>query len=82
MGNEKMQQNEGKVKKLRIALKKRFGFTLNISPELKTLDWDTLNPDLLINPEYKQYLIWRLRKRGDQALISVFTILKYSAQPQ
>ena len=52
MGNEKMQQNEGKVKKLRIAFKKRFfGFTINISPELKTLDWDILNPDRVISPE-------------------------------
>ena len=32
--------------------------------ELKTLEWDILNPDVLINPEEnKRYLIWRLRKR-------------------
>ena len=69
MGNEKMQQNEGKVKKLRIAFKKRFfGFTINISPGLKTLDWD------------KHFLIWRLRERGDHALISISTILKFSAE--
>ena len=29
--------------------------------------------------ENKTYLIWRLRKRGDQALISISTILKFSA---
>ena len=47
--------------------------------ELKTLEWDILNPDQLINLE-NQHLIWRLRKRGDQAAISISTILKFSAQ--
>ena len=57
-----------------------------VSLELKTLDWDILNPDRLFSPEIKNkqeenkhHLIWRLRKRGDQALISISTILKFSA---
>ena len=49
--------------------------------ELKTLEWDILNPNRLINLEIKKKhnIIWRLRKRGDQALISISTILKFSA---
>ena len=43
-----------------------------------------LNPDRLINleiiqEENKHYLIWRLRKRGDQSLISISAI-QFSAQ--
>ena len=37
-------------------------------PELKTLEWDILNPERMINLEIKknkQYLISRLRKRMD-----------------
>ena len=53
--------------------------------ELKTFKWDILNPVRLINhgdqeEENKHYLIWRLRKSGDQALIIISTILKFSAQ--
>ena len=42
--------------------------------------WDILNPDWLINLENKHFLIWRLGKRGDQALILIFTIQKFPAQ--
>jgi len=73
----------------------------NISKEqtqLKTLEWDILNPDRLINLEInnkrrtsiinleiitrgeQELLIWRLSKRGDQALISISTMLKFSAR--
>ena len=53
--------------------------------ELKTLEWDILNPDWLINleikkEENKRYLIWRLRKIVDQALIPISTIQKFPAQ--
>ena len=54
-----------------------YGYLLS---ELKTLELNILNPDRLINLENKQYLIWRLRKRGDQALISLSTSLKFYAQ--
>ena len=33
-----------------------------------------------IHEDNKQYLIWRLRKRVDQALIPISTILKFPAQ--
>ena len=54
------------------------------SPELKTLEWDIPYPDRIINleikwEENKQYLISRLRKRVDQALIPISTILKFPA---
>ena len=54
-------------------------------PELKTLEWDILNPDRLIdleinNKENKHNLIWRLRKRVYQALILISTIQKFPAQ--
>ena len=52
--------------------------------QLRTLEWDILNPDQLINLEKKEenkhYLIWRLRKRLDQALIPISTIQKFPAQ--
>ena len=50
--------------------------------EIKKKSGLSINPDRLINLEIynKQYLIWRLRKREDQALISISTILKFSAQ--
>ena len=51
-----------------------------IWPELGTLKWDILNPDRLINLENKHFLIWRLGKREDQALILIFTIQKFPAQ--
>ena len=43
-----------------------------LRPELKTLEWDILNPNRLINLEIK--------KKGDQALISISNIIKFSAQ--
>ena len=53
------------------------------SSELKTLECDTFNPDLLINleqEENKHYLISLLRKRVDQALIPISSIQKFPAQ--
>jgi len=54
-----------------------------MNSKLKTLECDILNPNLLINPEIneenKQYLISKLRKRVDQALIPISTILKFPA---
>ena len=70
-----------------IQLQEFFSFTyfkihIKNDPELKTLEWDILNPDRLVNLEInnkrKEIKIWRLRKR-DQAMISIFTILKFSA---
>ena len=49
-----------------------------VPPELKTLEWDILNPDRSINLEY--YLSSRLRKRVDQALLPKSTIQKFPAQ--
>ena len=43
--------------------------------ELKTLEWDILNSARLINMEINNMK----RKRGDQELISISTILKFSA---
>ena len=55
-----------------------------MNSKLKTLECGILNPNLLINPEIneenKQYLISKLRKRVDQALIPIFTTLKFPAQ--
>jgi len=34
------------------------------SSELKTLEWDILNPDRIIN-------IWRLKMRGEQAIFNL-----------
>ena len=53
--------------------------------EQKTLEWSILNPDRLINleirrEENKHNLISRLRKRVDQAIIPISTILKFPAQ--
>ena len=50
--------------------------SLFLCPKLKTLEWNILNPDQLINlvinhEENKHYLISRLRKRVDQALILI-----------
>ena len=50
---------------------------------LKTLEWDILNPDRLINLEInntrKTSIISRSRRRVDQALISISSTLKFSA---
>ena len=52
--------------------------------ELKTLKWDIFNPNRFINLEInnkknKHYLISRLRKGVDQALIPISTIQKFPA---
>ena len=55
---------------------------IDLQPEMKTLEWDILNPDRLINLEIdnKHYLISRFRKRVNQALILISTIQKFPAQ--
>ena len=53
--------------------------------ELKTLEWDILNPDLFINLEInnkrRTSIIFNLgiKKKVDEALILISTILKFSA---
>ena len=60
------------------------GYT-DILSDLKTFEWNILNPDRLINLEIKtkgenkHYLISRLRKRVDQALIPISTSQKFPA---
>ena len=49
---------------------------INLCPELKTLEWNIINPNRLIYQEInnKRRTISRLRKRVDQALIPISTI--------
>ena len=51
--------------------------------ELKTLEWDILNPDRLINLEIKTrgkaLFNLEIKKRVDQALIPISTIQKFPA---
>ena len=54
------------------------GFILLSFPELKTLEWDILNPNRFFNMEINNTR--RTRKRVDQALIPICTIQKFPAQ--
>ena len=49
----------------------------NIHPELNIFEWDILNLEIDNN---KRYLISRLRKRVNQALIPISNIQKFPAQ--
>jgi len=41
------------------------------STELKTFEWNILNPDWIINLEIKNEIIWRLKMRGEQAIFNL-----------